>query len=97
MVRKITLEYLYTNFIYKENASPDIIEQLANTDSWQVKICVACHNNTPTNTLDKLSKESNDIRQVVAKNPCISSTTLEKLLQDIDERMRAVAKANLNL
>lgn len=96
-VCETTLKHLYQNFIFKDNASPDVLTQLADTNNWQVKISVARHINTPSDTLEKLSNDSDDIRQVVATNSSISSTTLEKLLQDVNKQVRAAALKSTKL
>ena len=73
----------------KENTSLNKFQKsLVNeaNSNWDVrKLHAAEHRQTPTESLDKLSSDANEIiRQAVAKNPSTSVATLDKLADDKD-------------
>ena len=76
---------------------PEILEQLANSHDYDVKLSVAENPNTPIKVLEQLvNYDNDDIKISIAKNPKASSEMLEKLSNDKNMEIKQLVAKNPN-
>ena len=85
------------NLLENNNASPEIIEELAEDEDSYVRKEVAKNPNTPVEILRKLAGDKGaNVKYSVAKNPKTPVDILRKLAEDKDWRARAGVPRNPN-
>ena len=85
------------NLLENNNASPEIIEELAEDEDSYVRKEVANNPNTPVDILRKLAGDKGaNVKYSVAKNPNTPVDILRKLAEDKDWRARAGVPRNPN-
>ena len=85
------------NLLENNNASPEIIEELAEDEDSYVRKEVAKNPNTPVDILRKLAEDKGaNVKYLVAKNPNTPVDILRKLAEDKDWRVRAGVPRNPN-
>ena len=83
------------NLLDSQNASPEMIEELAEDEDADVRYGVAQNSHTPAEVLRKLAEEENPfVRKQVAWNCAIPIDVLEKLADDEDEGVRCAVAQN---
>ena len=83
------------NLLENNNASPEIIDELAEDRDWHVRYGVARNPNTPVEVIMKLAEDEDaNVRYGVADNPRISAEVLRKLAEDEDEWVRQEVAKN---
>ena len=85
------------NLLENNNASPEIIEELAEDEDSYVRKEVAYNPNTPVEVLRKLTgDEDKDVRWGAIRNPNIPADILRELAEDKDKHMRYEVARNPN-
>ena len=85
------------NLLENNNASPEMIEELAKDKDWVVRIAVARNPNTPADILRKLAGDGDRfVKNAVLKNPTTPAEVLKKLVEDEDEDVRIEVAKNPN-
>ena len=74
------------DLVMDTNLDPDLLDDLADSTDWEVRVAVAAHPNTSAKTLDKLASATTDMaaHSIIAQHPHTSAETLKKLAQDND-------------
>ena len=82
-------KYGKINLLENNNASPEMIEELAEDEDKDVRKEVAYNPNTPVEVLRKLADDENEhVRWGAIRNPNTPVELLRKLAEDKDERLR---------
>ena len=88
-------KYGKINLLENNNASPEIIDELAEDEDANVRYGVARNPNTPVEVIMKLTEDEDaNVRYGVADNPRISAEVLRKLAEDEDEWVRQEVAKN---
>ena len=84
------------NLAKNKNASPEILEKLADDEDANVRYYVAENPKTPADILKKLAREDEEsgVRQAVAYNPNTPADILKKLAEDKDDDVKWAVAAN---
>ena len=85
------------NLLENNNASPEMIEELAEDEDKDVRKEVAYNPKTPVEVLRKLAGDENEhVRWGAIRNPNTPADILRELAEDKDERMRYEVSRNPN-
>ena len=85
------------NLLENNNASPEMIEELAEDEDFEVRQEVAEHPNTPAEVLRKLAEDENwEVRREVARNPRTPAEVFMKLAEDGDKYVKEAVTNNPN-
>lgn len=85
------------NLLENNNASPEMIEELAEDEDKDVRKEVAYNPKTPVKVLRKLAGDENEhVRWGAIRNPNTPADILRELAEDKDERMRYEVSRNPN-
>ena len=77
------------NLLENNNASPEIIDELAEDRDWHVRYGVARNPNTPVEVIMKLAEDEDaNVRYGVARNPNTPVEVIMKLTEDEDVNVR---------
>ena len=88
-------KYGKINLLENNNASPEIIDELAEDEDTDVRYEFAKHPNTSVDILKKLAEdEIGDVRSAVAENPNTSTEVLMRLAEDEDWHVRREVAKN---
>ena len=81
--------------LLKNNASPELLEKLAEDEDWEVRETVARNPKTPVDILRKLALDEDEhVRQSVAINPNTTADILKKQAEDEDWVARETVAMN---
>ena len=90
-------KYGKINLLENNNASPEMIEELAEDEDANVRYEVAKHPNTPADILTKLADDKDVyVRRAVAENPKAPVEALKKLAEDKNDDVRWKVSENPN-
>ena len=82
-------KYGKINLLENNNASPEIIDELAEDEDWLVRYGVARNPNTPIEVIMKLAEDEDaNVRYGVARNPNTPVEVIMKLTEDEDVNVR---------
>jgi len=85
------------NLLDNQNTSPEMLEELAEDEDWQVRSGVAYNPNTSVEVLMKLAEDKNkNVRYELARNPNTRVELLGKLADDKDWDVRCQVAYNRN-
>ena len=94
---KFLKRYGKINLLENNNASPEIIDELAEDEDWRVRKEFAENPKTPAEALMKMAEDENCIvRNAVAENPRTPTEVLMRLAEDEDEEVRYAVAGNPN-
>lgn len=83
------------NLLDSQNASPEMLEELAEDKDWEVRMEVAENPKTPVEVLMKLAEDKNgNVRYELARNPNACVEILRKLADDKDWDVRCKVAHN---